>query len=182
MRWLVLAGLSLSTSIVGADVADIPQLRVYTDEPFASAGQPEPRHYIAIAAAGYERVVYLAYSDHPPHGEANDRLAHAAGLDYVHIPVRFDEPRYDDFAVFAAVLNAKAKPTFVHCQVNYRASAFSFLYRVIFQDVTVAEAKRDLDAIWRPNPTWQAFMRETLDQHGVSMDCAGCDWQVGAEH
>ena len=170
--------LALSAPFVAGAVDDVTAVVVYEPGQFASAGQPEPEQFDAIAKAGYGRVIYLAYSDHPGHDSPNDRLAHKAGLDYVHIPVRFDAPRYADFAVFRATLNAAPKPTFVHCQVNYRASAFSFLYRVIDKGIPVATAKADLDRVWRPNAVWQAFMRETLARHNKSLDCASCDWTL----
>ncbi|MEM8983255.1 MAG: protein tyrosine phosphatase family protein [Pseudomonadota bacterium] len=162
-----------------ATYADIINLAEYP-EGFASAGQPLPEHYQAIANEGFQRVIYLAYADQPETDIANDRAAHAAGLDYVQIAVRWDSPRPSDFATFAAILNAADDKAFVHCQLNYRASAFSFLYRVIYQGVTVADAKPALDAVWRPNDTWLRFMRTTLDQHGFAIDCASCDWTVAS--
>ena len=165
-----------------AGVADVPHVLVYDSGEFASAGQPAPAQYQEIADAGYERLVYLAYSDHPKHGEANDRLAHAAGLDFIHIPVRFDAPRYADFALFAAALNSEPKPTFVHCQVNYRASAFSFLYRVIYGGIDIAVAKKDLDGVWQPDAIWLDFMRATLARHDVDIECPGCDWAAAHSH
>ncbi|MEO1037394.1 MAG: protein tyrosine phosphatase family protein [Pseudomonadota bacterium] len=165
-----------ATSGAQAAVQDLPNFVAYP-EGFASAGQPNAAQYVEIAEAGYDRVIYLAYNDSPQIKGSNDRDAHAAGLDYIHVAVRFDEPRYTDFAAFAALMQMSDQHTLVHCQVNYRASAFSFLYRVIYEDVAVADAKQAVDAVWQPNETWQAFMRATLEKHGKSMDCAGCDWR-----
>ncbi|MEM1261469.1 MAG: protein tyrosine phosphatase family protein [Pseudomonadota bacterium] len=172
LAWLlVLMGLTAKADPLTA----IPNHIVYP-EGFASAGQPQPEHYADIAAAGFERIVYLAYADQPEADVGNDRAAHEAGLDFVQIPVRWDGPRHSDFASFAALLNASEEKVYVHCQLNYRASAFSFLYRVIYQNVPVASAKTALDSIWRPNETWLAFMRSTLARHGFELDCDGCDW------
>jgi len=53
---------------------------------------------------------------------------------------------------------------------------FSFLYRVLNDDIPVAEAKRDLNAIWAPNETWRDLIFSVLDEHGISPHCDGCDW------
>ena len=64
----------------------------------------------------------------------------------------------------------------MHCQANYRASAFAFLYRVIYQDVPMATAKADMNAIWEPNETWQALIFDVLEDNGMSPHCEGCAW------
>ena len=49
-------------------------------------------------------------------------------------------------------------------QINLRASTFSFLYRVIYAGVPMAEAKQDLDAIWVPDKVWYQFIVAVLKQ------------------
>jgi hypothetical protein len=68
------------------------------------------------------------------------------------------------------------KKTLVHCQVNFRASSFSFLYRVIYRDVPVAEAKADLNSIWTPNTVWTDFILGLLEENNISSECEDCDW------
>jgi hypothetical protein len=46
-----------------------------------------------------------------------------------------------------------------------RVSAFVFLYRVMFQHIAVAEAERDLHAIWQPDEVWSRFIRDELENH-----------------
>jgi hypothetical protein len=100
-------------------------------------------------------------------------------MDYLHIPVDFDDPSIEDFEDVAAVLNRdQGIRTLLHCQINLRASAFSFLYRVIYAGVPMPDAKADLDAIWQPDKTWYSFIVETLKKHGLSQQCDGCDWEA----
>ena len=67
------------------------------------------------------------------------------------MPVDFQNPLPDEFYAFAdAMERNKQKKTLLHCQVNARATAFSFLYRVIFEDVALAEAKADMNTVWQP--------------------------------
>jgi hypothetical protein len=67
-----------------------------------------------------------------------------------------------------AMRQAPKKRTLLHCQVNYRASAFSFLYRVIYEGVPVEEATRDLERIWQPNETWLRYIDALLAENGIS--------------
>jgi hypothetical protein len=70
------------------------------------------------------------------------------------------------------------RKTLLHCQVNYRASAFSFLYRVLYEDVPVAVAKADMNTVWQPNETWQKLIFEILEENGESPHCDGCSWET----
>ena len=55
----------------------------------------------------------------------------------------------------------KDAPVHVHCIANYRVSAFFYRYRreVLGLDETAARA--DLDAIWKPDAVWRAFIART---------------------
>ena len=98
-------------------------------------------------------------------------------MDYVQVPVIWDAPSVSDFYAFAGAMQREpGKKTLLHCQANYRASAFAFLYRVLFLDVPVAEAKADMNAVWTPNETWRDLIFAVLADNGISPDCAGCDW------
>ena len=87
------------------------------------------------------------------------------GIDYVHIPVVFEQPTEDDLnQFFDAMDNSQDKKCFVHCIANARVSAFVMLYRVLRQGVPVEEANATMRQIWEPNPTWQAFIDARLAQ------------------
>jgi protein tyrosine phosphatase (PTP) superfamily phosphohydrolase (DUF442 family) len=161
---------------LAADLDEISNYREYSPL-FSSSGQPSASQLEAVAQDGFKRVIYLAFSDNQTAIEKEDRVVKSLGLDYVHIPVDFDKPTIDDFEDFAAVMNRDQNSrTLLHCQINLRASTFSFLYRVIYGGVPMATAKEDLDAIWQPNPDWFSFIVEVLKQHGKSHQCEACDW------
>ena len=56
--------------------------------------------------------------------------------------------------------------TLVHCQLNYRASAFSFV-PVLELKTPVNEALLDLTGVWQPNETWWNFINTVLQDHNV---------------
>jgi protein tyrosine phosphatase (PTP) superfamily phosphohydrolase (DUF442 family) len=167
-----------SSALAATDVTDIENYREYSPL-FSSSGQPSAKQLKTVADEGFKRVIYIAFSDNKTAIEAEDRVVKSLGMDYVHIPVDWDHPTLEDFEDVAAVLSRdKTTRTLLHCQVNFRASTFSFLYRVIYAGVPMAEAKSDLDAIWQADKVWYQFVVEVLKQHGFSQECEGCDWGV----
>ena len=60
--------------------------------------------------------------------------------------------------------------------MNARATAFSFLYRVIYADVPLAQAKADMNTVWQPNEVWRDFIFTVLAENDISPDCEDCDW------
>ena len=159
-----------------ADLSDISNYREYS-ETLSSSGQPNKEQLQDIWVESFKRVVYLAFSDHDTSLENEDRIVKELGMDYVNIPVNWGSPTKNDFYLFAGALQKEpGRRTLVHCQVNFRASSFSFLYRVIYQDVPVAGAKQDLDSVWTPNTVWTSFILELLEENGISPECEGCDW------
>ncbi len=99
------------------------------------------------------------------------------------IPVDWENPTRGDFYAFAGSMQTGPKKrTLLHCQVNYRASAFSFLYRVIYEAVPVADAKRDMYSVWQPDETWRRFIFAVLEENDISPLCSDCDWNDSELH
>lgn len=168
--------LMVSPWLAAEDFDGIDNYRQYSPN-FSSAGQPDRKALDALSEAGFQRIIYLAFSDNESALDHEDRWVKSLGMDYVHIPVDFGQPEIADFEDFAAILNRdKTIRTLVHCQINLRASTFSFLYRVIYDGVPMADAKADLDSVWQPDRAWYRFIGDVLASHGMSPACDGCDW------
>ncbi len=173
--------LGLISNAAAADLEDISNFRQYTPQ-FASSGQPSAEQLQLVQDSGFERVIYLAFTTDHTAIDDEDALVKELGMDYVHIPVDWENPTSSDFYAFAGVLQTgPAQKTLLHCQVNLRASTFSFLYRVIYDDVDVADAKEDMNSVWQPNATWQEFVFDVLRENNISPQCDVCDWTPG-EH
>ncbi len=159
-----------------ANLAEITNFRQYSAS-FASAGQPTEEQLQAVADAGFERVVYIAFTNNQNALPDEDQIVKRLGMEYMQVPVDFANPLPDDFYAFADSMQRNTdKKTLLHCQVNARATAFSFLYRVLYEDVPVAEAKADMNTVWQPNEVWRDFIFEVMDQNDVDPNCSGCDW------
>ena len=173
--WLGLAILA-SAGVGAAELADIPAYLEYSPV-FSSSGQPTAEQLESLKAEGFERVVYIAFTDQDNSLRAEDRLVKDLGMDYLQVPVDWNAPGKSDFYLFAdAMQRESGKRTLLHCQVNYRASAFAFLYRVLYDDVPMAVAKRDMNKIWQPNETWRRLIFDILEENDKSPQCEGCDW------
>ncbi|MEM1142673.1 MAG: protein tyrosine phosphatase family protein [Pseudomonadota bacterium] len=139
-----------------------------------TAGQIYPAQVQDLQDQGVELVVNLAVAD--PERNGGESLAvTGAGISYVHIPVLWQEPTRGDLLLFFAMMDAGGdRKTLVHCFANYRASAFTFLYRVMRLNVPVQDAKRDLYAVWNTEkfeefPIWKTFIEESLASEGLKL-------------
>lgn len=164
-----------------AAAAELAEIRNYIEysPTFSSAGQPTVEQLEAVKAAGFEKVIYIAFTNGRSSIESEDAIVKELGMDYVHIPVIWDAPTKSDFYAFASTMQQDAdKKTLLHCAANFRASAFSMLYRVLHEGVSVADAKADMNKIWQPNETWKNLIFAVLEDNGLSGNCEGCDWSV----
>jgi protein tyrosine phosphatase (PTP) superfamily phosphohydrolase (DUF442 family) len=130
----------------------------------ATAGQPTVEQFQAIQAAGYQVVVNLA-APSSTNWIANEKeIVESLGMQYIGIPVIWEEPTLENLQEFFGVLNENTEtPVFVHCAMNMRVSAFVYLYRR-GQGVEDAIAQADLAKIWTPNEVWTQFIQTALSR------------------
>lgn len=170
---------SIAGHAAADELAEITNYREYSAT-LSSSGQPSAEQLEAIEDAGFGRVVFLALTDSNGSIANEDSLVETLGMEFVHVPVVWESPTLADFKSFAGAMQAEPDTrTLVHCQVNFRASTFSFLYRVLFEDAPMGEAKEDLNSVWVPSETWQEFIFNVLDEYGRSPDCDTCLWDSG---
>jgi protein tyrosine phosphatase (PTP) superfamily phosphohydrolase (DUF442 family) len=164
-------------ALADADLSELTNYRAWSPM-LSSSGQPSAEQLEAVRDAGFERVVFLALTDSEGSIENEDSIVKGLGMEFVHIPVIWDSPSPDDVALFTALMSgAPQKKTLVHCQVNFRASTFSFLYRVLHMDVPVGEAKDGLNSVWVPDDQWKQLIFDVLEANGISPDCDTCLWE-----
>ena len=133
-----------------------------------TAGQPTEAELPLIASAGFDRVIFLAFTNHLKAVAHEDDIVRDQGLQFIHIPVEWESPSPADFSAFAAMMQTFGSGrTLVHCEVNFRASVFGFLYQVLFEGADVDEAMSLMQSIWVPNDTWEAFIVRVMNDKGV---------------
>jgi len=167
-----------SFSTIAAELSDISNYREYSSV-YSSSGQPTKEQLVLLKDAGFERIIYLAFSNNHDALTDEDVVVKQLGMDYIHIPVTWEQPTASDFYAFAGSMQREPdRKTLLHCQVNFRASAFSFLYRVLYQDVPITDAKDDMDSVWLPNKTWRDLIFGILEENGESPYCDECLWET----
>jgi protein tyrosine phosphatase (PTP) superfamily phosphohydrolase (DUF442 family) len=129
------------------------------DERLGTAGQPTEAQLGDVAAAGYAAVVNLGLLD-PKYCLPDEAgVVAALGLEYRHIPVRFDAPAVEDFRAFVSTMDAwSGEKVFVHCAANFRVSAFVALYGELRLGWPRARADALAQRLWQPNDVWRAFL------------------------
>ena len=133
------------------------------EENLGTSGQPTSAQLAAIKEAGYTVVINLATGATPRDLPNEAAVVAAQGMEYIHIPVVWEQPTEADLSRFFEAMDAtQGQKRFVHCIANMRVSAFVFLYRVLRQAMPVEEARTSLARIWQPNPVWQQFIDAAL--------------------
>jgi protein tyrosine phosphatase (PTP) superfamily phosphohydrolase (DUF442 family) len=169
----MLAKLTAALLLAPATVlaASLPENFVQWREGLASSAQPTAAWLGEVKEKKYDVLINLA----PPQSQgsiANEGgIVAAKAVTYVNIPVDFMRPTAEDFRLFSEMMKAVAgRSVFVHCQANFRASSFVFLYRVIHEGAPTGETWAKLQRVWVPEPQWKRFIEETLKAHGKAAE------------
>ena len=135
----------------------------WIDNQLSSSGQISAEHAPLLQSLGVKTVVNLAVFNEEYNGSENQWVVER-GMTYVHLPVDFNEPTSSDLERFYQLMGALADETvWVHCIANYRASAFTYLYRINVRGDSRKDAKALLDQIWTDElrdeyPQWAELM------------------------
>ena len=85
----------------------------------------------------------------------------ALGMSFDQIEVDWKDPKLKDFKNFVNLMKKyKKDKSMVHCYMNYRASAFAYLYQVTQQGVADETAQETMFKVWQPEGTWLDFINE----------------------
>ena len=130
-----------------------------------TGGMPTREQIADAAQRGVELVINLA-----PHEVSNalpgePELVTSLGMQYINIPVIWTTPTRDGLDRFMDVMDQnKDKKILVHCQANFRATAFMALYRILRQGWNADEAMAGMHKIWDTEdyPIWKMFIEENL--------------------
>jgi uncharacterized protein (TIGR01244 family) len=133
-------------------------------ERIATAGQPTKEELAAVAQAGYEVVINLDQTVSEYALDDEGGLARSLGMEYVHIPVLWENPTRADLDRFCEAMEARRdKKLFVHCVANRRVSVFMALYRILKLGWEVQQA-RQLTFLDTMPDYWQAFFEDVLQK------------------
>ena len=140
----------------------------FLTENLSSSGMPTAEQVKDIADAGVQVIINLALKTSQGALENEDALVKSLGMKYIHIPVEWHAPTNQNLEDFFDLMDLhKNEKVHVHCQANYRASAFIMLYRVLHLDWKKEDAIPVMEKMWNPEdfPVWQKFIEDNLAKH-----------------
>jgi uncharacterized protein (TIGR01244 family) len=129
-----------------------------------TSGQPTGDQFADLARDGVQLVVNLALSTSTNALRDEAGAVRALGMDYVHIPVDWENPTRANLEQFWDTLEAHSgEKVLVHCVMNYRASAFVALWRTCRLGLLPEKAFAAMRQVWNPEeyPVWKVFI-ETM--------------------
>ena len=140
---------------------DLPEIINWRrlDKNITLSGQPTEEQLINIRDLGITHVINLG--PHSNDGALEDEAGSvtALGMEYIYIPVDFENPTDADFAEFCNALEkVKDQTVHVHCIYNARVSAFFYRYAKSGIGGSEEVAFAIMDGIWRPGGVWAKFI------------------------
>ena len=164
--------LSLSFTAFGQNDLSIQAPNVVPiSENLVTAGQPTADSLAGLSKLGFKAVIYLA----PP--TVRDAVANEPeiignqGLAYVNIPIQWAKPTEADFQSFVETMKRfQGQKVLVHCQAGMRASAMTFLYRVIVAKENPSQAYEAVLKVWTPKGQWKELMNSQLKKAKIAFE------------
>ena len=137
----------------------------FFDEKLSSSGMPTAEQMKSVAEAGVQLVINLAPHDVKKAIPNEPELVEALGMQYINIPVNWGTPTKDGLNIFMDAMDANQdKKIHVHCEANFRASAFIAMYRILRLGWKPEDALEIMHTIWDDDayPVWKMFIEDAL--------------------
>ena len=134
-------------------------------EKLSSSGMPTAEQMNAVAEAGIQMVINLAPHDVPNAVPGEKELIESLGMQYINIPVNWGTPTRDGLNIFMDAMDANQdKKIHVHCEANFRASAFIAMYRILRLGWKPEDALEVMHTIWDEDayPVWKMFIEDAM--------------------
>ena len=141
---------------------DINQILNYVPvhEHLATSGQPTAEQFSWIKAEGFTTIINLALTDASNHLPLEDRICLELGLDYIQIPLLWDQPSTSAGLLVLDMIAhlVQEQKVWLHCAMNMRVASLMYLYRQFYMGISLPEADALLEDIWQPDETWTGFI------------------------
>lgn len=131
---------------------------IKVNDNISTSGQPTKKQFKMIAENGFDVVINLAMHNKGALKE-EDKIVSKNEMIYIHIPITWKNPELDRLQLFMHLLKTlqdEKKKVFIHCIMNYRASAFIFQYKKLI--LNQADAKLIAPKEFKPKKVWKKLM------------------------
>lgn len=137
---------------------------IQINENIATSGQPTPKQFEKIAKKGYEVVINLALHNASNAIENQDKIVTKLQMSYFHIPVEFENPKLEQASLFLNTLKSlSSKKVWVHCAMNYRVTAFMYLYHKHVLQTPFEQIDLSMFEQWSPNEKWKNLIKSDYE-------------------
>ena len=157
MAGALLLLLSVSFSGFSAEQTKLQDIKNYTElsSYLSSSGLPDTGGLKAAKDKGFKHIINLIPGDY----KGEKITAESLGMSFEQIEVDWHHPKLNDFETFVGLMKSYGDDkVLVHCYINYRASAFSYLYQVTQLGVGNQLAKEKMLEVWEPEGNWLEFI------------------------
>jgi len=135
------------------------------NELISTSGQPSVEQFKQIADNDFEVVINLALHNASNAIENEDKIVTDLNMAYFHIPVDFENPKASDVKLFLNTLQALgSNKVWVHCALNYRVSAFMYIYHKYVLKTPFDDIDISLFEQWSPDVIWQEIIKISYDE------------------
>jgi protein tyrosine phosphatase (PTP) superfamily phosphohydrolase (DUF442 family) len=134
---------------------------IKVNDQLISGGQPTEEQLRVAVEEGFEAVINLATLDRQYSLEDEAGWVVSLGMDYIHIPVDWENPQESDFEAFdQSMKQLMDRKTLLHCAANYRATAFYSLYAQKNLGWSEEQAEAFRAQIWKGShyPVWEELI------------------------
>ena len=134
-------------------------------EKLFTGGMPNAEQLKDAAQQGVQVVINLALHDVPTALPEEEKLVSSLGMTYINIPVVWNNPTRENLNEFLDAMDAYSQEkVLVHCEANYRATAFPALYRILRLGWKPDDALGAMHQIWNEEkyPVWKRFIEESI--------------------
>src|SRR5574341_1800462 len=134
-------------------------------EKLFTGGMPKTEQLRDASRQGVQVVINLAPHDVPNAVPNEAALVISLGMQYINIPINWNTPTKEGLdRVIDAMNEHKDSKILVHCEANFRASAFVSMYRILREGWKPEEALGVMHKIWDEDayPIWKMFIEDTL--------------------
>ncbi len=131
---------------------------IKVNDTISTAGQPTKKQFKVIADNGFDIVINLAMHNKGALPE-EDKIVSKNGMMYIHLPITWKNPEVERLKLFLHLLKTLQdanKKVFIHCIMNYRASAFIYQYNRLV--LNQSDAKLIAPKEFKPTKVWKRLM------------------------
>jgi len=130
-----------------------------------TSGMPTADQLRDAPNQGIQLIINLAPHDVPDALAGEEALVKSLEIEYLNFPVNWSTPNRDGLDKFMDAMDLHgSKKILVHCEANFRATAFVTLYRILRQGWKEEDAFRAMHDVWDEDayPVWKTFIDAAL--------------------